>query len=114
MRPLSLSREQSTKIIEMAKELFPEYINIRFGKNSEYNFIWMDSMPSTNPDPVDFHWFELCTTKIAIRLEQLIKENPEHREIMDFIPFIVVDEMMMKGNHPVDILYEQYKKLKNE
>lgn len=124
MRKISLNTTQRDDLLRMCMKLFDEYKVIRWGKSYETDFIWMDNCPDPKPDPVEIHWFELCTvhlplrlhTRLKIALNQVVKRNnPEDMELISkiepkLLPSDVIHEMSI-GKNPVDTIYQEYKKL---
>lgn len=128
MIQLKISKNQSDKLLEICKELFPEYDNLRWGRLHESNFIWFDSIPKSAPDPTEIHWFELVMTEIPIRLHKRlaeamkiatsgIRDDKSLAVIAELyepslLPLDVLDLLIMKSDHPIDTIWEEYKKLK--
>lgn len=126
MKKLQVNSEQRDKLIEICSRLFDEFTSIRWGRSHECDFIWMDSIPSTDPDPIEIHWFELCVNYIPSvlheKLYKIVKELPvaDSNEEIDFqvqfepelIPGDVVDLLYTKNVHPIDSLWMEFKKLK--
>jgi hypothetical protein len=110
MKQLSMSPTQRENLLEMCKDLFDEFHNIRYGKGWEYNNLWMDSIPSSVPDPVEIHWFELCMTELPLR----IGKRKVNGGLGRGTAMVTLISLLSQQKHPIDTLYEQYKKLKNE
>jgi hypothetical protein len=98
MKPIELTEEHKSKLLEMCKALFPDYDlyisenNIHIG--SDFLFI---------------HWFEFCMTYLSIAISK-IKNYPA--DLIDRNEFAksIIDETY--SQHPVDYLYKEFKKLK--
>ena len=65
--------------------------------------------------PITIHWFEFCMTHLVTKLRSY---NPVHeqtpKQLMDFYSFYWdVSNYQMTQTHPIDYLYEQFKKLKH-
>ncbi len=108
MKSIELTEEHKTKLLEMCKVLFPEYDLIEFGKKYHPNnkFIWMSK---NNNLKVDIHWFEFCMTHLQFKFKKLGIE-------LDLWLLTLPTTHLQWGNynfnHPVDYLYEEFKKLK--
>ena len=117
---ISITREQVDKMLEMCKDSFPEYCNIKFTTRYGTHEVWFDNLPDNLPDPTEFHWFELCVTELPrvilekldryTREDELIKHHDLHGQ------FQTGGEMLFfattEGKHIIDLLYKEYKKLK--
>lgn len=119
-RKQTITLEQVNKMIEICKDSFPEYSNIKFTTRYGTHEVWFDSSPDKSPDPQEFHWFELCVTELPrIVLEKLQRptiddEDLKHHELHNAYQsggemlFVALSE----GKHVIDLLYKEYKKLK--
>lgn len=116
----SITREQANKILEMCKDMFPEYSNIRFVTRWSEEF-YFDSTPPFHVDPHDYHWFELCTTElprvIIEKINRIFAENKDETHFIDMLPSYhsggeLLYSCQYEGVHIVDQLYKEYKKLK--
>jgi hypothetical protein len=103
MKPIELTEEHKTKLLEMCEVLFPEYkININLdhfdeedgnlgvkpnNENGIYKHGWM------------IHWFEFCHCYLLPKL--ITERNSKLQFYMD----------TFTGN-PIEYLYEEFKKLK--
>lgn len=107
MKPIELSEDQKTKLLEMCQVLFPEY---KFGFENDNSDLGIMEFypPNSKWKEVTFtHWFEFCLThlvdKISNRFEIINKENRQ----------IIRDDLyhsIWKLNHnPIDYLYSQFK-----
>lgn len=130
MKPLELTIEHKDKLLEMCKVLFPEYTTIPSDKNPKWLHIFYLSDVGTfiqlcNDEikkSINIHWFEFCNTWLV---EKVLNPTPERpsRVLQDKFK-----EFFWKSNlywmyineysgtpekHPVDYLYEEFKKLNN-
>lgn len=126
MKKLSVNSDQRENLIEICSRLFDEFTSIRWGRGHECDFIWMDSIPNTSPDPIEIHWFELCINHIPSllyeKLHKIVKELPvaDSNEDIEFqiqfepvlIPGDVVDLLYTRNIHPIDSIWTEFKKLK--
>lgn len=128
MKQLSISKDQRVKLIEICKILFPEYVNIHWGRLYEANYIWFDSIPKSDPDPYEVHWFELCMTEVPIRLHKRlndvvkiatdgIKDDKSMAVIQEMyepelLPIDLLDLLIMNNQHPIDLIWKEFIKLK--
>ncbi len=120
MKPIELTEEHKTKLLEMCNVLFiPEgndhiyYSNFRF--KPIYN--WFDKLVKTtdyiqwindkNGDIYEIHWFEFCTNTIII--EKLFNRG---ESLSDIVTNETDDYMyqciLFKNEHPVDYMYDYY------
>lgn len=117
MKPIELTEEHKTKLLEMAKVLFPEYVRISFNiPNHEYddegdNVI--DFFTEDNKDGQSWsyiHWFEFCMTYLTKKLFFGIPRNSD--KYLEFCKDFSMYFLNQKGKHPIDYLYEEFKKMK--
>lgn len=121
MRATPMSTEQRERLMEMCRYLFPEYKNIRFGSDWRNKEIWFDNLPSPKPDPRELYWFEVCVLALPERLHAAMlakRDSVEHESEAyfeldaDFQDGTEILQMFIwKEHHPIDHLYEQFKKL---
>jgi hypothetical protein len=98
MKNIELTEEHKVELLEMCKVLFPEYV---IYLADDDGFIegeqWVGDQNMGEDRPVNefnIHWFEFCMTYLINKLE------------LEYTSIIVLTE-----NHPVDYLYEEFKKL---
>lgn len=101
MNAIQLTREHREKLLEMCKELFPEYENIHMFINGwEYSrdmdYIAFDNLS----DYVEIHWYEFCMTYLVNKMG---KSTAALYRVL---------EEEEAGTHPIDYLYSEFKKLK--
>jgi len=131
MNPIKLTEEHKTKLLEMCKILFPEYTTIPNDKNPKFltiNWFTKQGYFIHLMDDYDLkenkmiHWFEFCMTHLIEKLFNSFEEDDEefyNRYINNGASFygIGVNEiifvMLSSQKHPVDYLYEEFKKLKS-
>lgn len=116
MKPLQLTDTQRSNLIEMCKELFPEFNNINFGHGVHNKFVWFDS---SGKNQKEIHWFELCVIELPRRMykhyirhsEALLVEGSNLTADFEFEEGSdVLHEYLWKELHPVDVLYKNFKK----
>ena len=111
MKQIELTEEHKSKLLEMCNQLFTEdeftfdndlgddgFIDRNFLGKNKSNLMWDD-------EGSHFHWFEFCMTHLQDKIKQLngFENNPDcDIELMS----------CWYENHPVDYLYEEFKKLK--
>ena len=107
MKSIELTKDHKSKLLEMCKELFPEYViypadNDGFIEGEQ----WVGDQNMGEDRPVNefnIHWFEFCMTELRYKLNEV--QNKKYYRIED-----VYQETT--NIHSVDYLYEEFKKLK--
>ena len=108
MKQIALDSQQKVKLVEMAKALFPRYIDITITDGTcdfciENTILF--KLSKKHNDWLQLHWFEFCITHLLSDLELL---NP----ITDIEKLGNWEKAMKSYNiHIVDHLYEEFKKL---
>ena len=100
METLKINEEQKQKLIEICKELFPEYKVISFDDTDNFGKVSF----LTDDSEYLFHWFELCMFQIP-------------KKMCDgefFIRNWLVHNLTENKIHPVDYLYKRIKKIENK
>ena len=125
MKNIELTEDHKSKLLEMCKELFPEYKEIVFGnffgnvifsKNKIKNINWNNKKLSNTI--FQMYWFELCSIKIVNELawrniKTDILADCEYEDFrMKLITEIFRDKYITETFHIIDYLYEEFKKLK--
>lgn len=123
MKSIELTEEHKTKLLEMCKILFSEYNNIRFGipPFGTRDIIQFYKGSKTSPNypflELSIHWFEFCMTHLANKLllstgsnNNIFIENTFNK--ISLFRGIIFDEDKNQNEHPIDYLYEEFKKLK--
>ena len=117
MKPLGLTEEQKEKLLEMCNKLFPEYKFSweydMYGRALKQDFNDVLCI-FTKEKAFNIHWFEFCMIWLVVKLRSFSKIQ-EHTptQLMDFYNFYWdVSNYRMTQVHPVDYLYEQFKKIK--
>lgn len=107
MRPLELSKEQRDKLLEMCKELFPEYKLIELTEadlglgggphivGTPYCgdgfdcYIGFSNMDVPRDDYTCIHWFEFCMThlvsKISAKLDDQLEDDTPDSKHMNIV-----------------------------
>ena len=94
MKNIELTEDHKSKLLEMCKELFPEYPDLQFGVKEKHNWSKEYLVFGLMSDESIIHWFEFCVNHLTIKL------NVSREDLMNF------------GYNPIDYLYEEFKKLK--
>jgi acyl carrier protein len=124
MKAIELTKEQKDKLLEMCKALFPELTDLEIRDSMEdfcfkFEHIYIEYGRKNN-NLVIIHWFEFCMTHLIEKLFNSFGEDDEefyNRYINNGASFygIGVNEiifvMLSSQKHPVDYLYEEFKKL---
>jgi hypothetical protein len=94
MKSIKLTKEHKNRLLEMCKTLFPEWKAHSLITDEQY--ISDDSGDFSESDETfKIHWFEFCMTHLIDKLE------------LEYASIVFLTE-----NHPVDCLYEEFKKIK--
>ena len=128
MESIKLTEEHKSKLLEMCKALFPEYLEILWDStntdnpiftdddedlkykcrwsidNNLIHFLEKESWDDEENYLIEIHWFEFCMTHLA---DKILKNN--YFKIGAFSSIV-----LFKKNHPVDYLYEKFSKLKKQ
>ena len=107
MKNIELNKKQKEMLLEMCKELFPEYViypadNDGFIEGEQ----WVGDQNMGEDRPVNefnIHWFEFCT--ITLWNELYLKLG--NLELKNYYELLLNNLV-----HPVDYLYDEFKKLK--
>lgn len=132
MKSIQLTEEHKSKLIEMCKELFPEYdFTLDKWKQCFVTF----GLKSKDLYEQHIHWFEFCSRFLMSKLDNLYfekvmdpvdpfsKQNKDKNlkypdnwgELWSIRPFLMFTSNLngvSYKKHPVDYLYEEFKKLK--
>lgn len=110
MKNIELTEEHKSKLLEMCKMLFPEYKSIVFSKDheqfeeSEDNNILLFFSGKAEIAP-SIHWFEFCMRDLQSRILGISDYKTTQKFLMRTI-------FQCEQPHPIDYLYEEFKKLK--
>jgi len=109
MKALTLNEVQKLRIIEMCNKLFPKD-NIIFWLEPD-NMLFNQKSQSKN------HWFELCLKDLAPKLEEIRSKTIDFN--FEWDDAYTIQEICIhvltyhkEYTHPVDFLYDQFKKFK--
>lgn len=114
MKSIDINKKQKEMLLEMCKILFPKDKVDYIEKGVIYFLINYFERPDPNNSKITFggwdktesiHWFEFCMTYLftKIKIEPTCYENIED--------YIHMNSSFIFG-HPIDYLYEEFKKLK--
>lgn len=113
MKQIELTEEHKSKLLEMCKDLFPEYKywNLHDGTcdlctENTLDF-HKDEKPSWN-SWYRINWFEFC----MIYLVNKIFHNSMQYSYITEQHESLIKGLLRKDLHPIDYLYEEFKKLK--
>lgn len=125
MESIKLTENHKEKLLEMCMKLFPEYkywwitcpdletslYHVGFSNKKFLSFYWGGG---------DIHWFEFCLSYLSKKLaEEYYKQKLYNayyphwfaKEIASGINLSPEEEKHCELMHPVDYLYQKYKKL---
>lgn len=107
MKPIELTKQDREKLVEMCKELFPEYDRIYISDANDHHVVnvpcnyEINFMKSTNPSDFSntFNWFEFCYKHLA---KKIFKNN--YYKLTAFTNLTIIGNV-----HPIDYLHQHYK-----
>lgn len=106
MTPIQLTEEHKSKLLEMCKALFPE-MDAHTVKDVEDSNGMILGTWGQSTNGIAIHWFEFCMTYLIQKISQINpKTDHDYEHLIEGL-FINTNE-----KHPVDFLYEEFKKLK--
>lgn len=120
MNSIQLTEEHKSKVLEMCKALFPEY-KVKFILDSLlnyddriFNYLSIEEITEGEVDFTVIHWFEFCITWLLHIIIYRKDKWPsqckfEHQNILMEIMKVFYNG---DGIHPIDYLYNEFKKLK--
>lgn len=80
MKTHSLTPDQRAKLLTLAGHYYPEFPDIRFGKNWDHDEVWFSNYKhgerlkeSKPPIHAEIHWFEFCVTHLV---EKILLPDP--------------------------------------
>lgn len=131
MKSLDITNNQKLMILEMTKKLFPEFDKFWFLKEDycgnetcrivlaniykENTIIGTQHINKgcTKGIPTSIHWFEFCMTHLARKIfnSGQVFDNPVSDSV-DGLSEMVWRQEWYRNYHPVEYLYEQFKKIK--
>jgi hypothetical protein len=112
MKPIELTEKHKEKLLEMCRILFPEYKywNLHNGTCDLCMENTLDYSTEEKPKWNSWnriHWFEFCMTHLCDKIKSLNGFNDDYD----------CDTNLMScwfESHPIDYLYEEFKKLNNK
>lgn len=123
MQPIQLTQDHKDKLLEMCKVLFSKYEFYDEKRVSKNYICWKNK--NTNFEGI--HWFEFCMTHLVEKILNPKKPSRNQKEI--FCNFfwetnihwyyqqngsLPVTSFEAGAKHPIDYLYEEFKKLNNK
>lgn len=104
MKPIELTEEHESKLLEMCKTLFPEYLVPTIQSNGYINI----AETEYSSDYIDLiHWFEFCILHLATKIYNKLDCPERGFSILYYRGYIC-----QNSDNPIDYLYEEFKKLK--
>lgn len=110
MSPIELTEERKSKLLEMCNKLFPEK-EIRFIKpvfSCPDTFFIQIGLKSSIKYDLEIHWFEFCMIHLV---NKVLHDSMNFNFITEEHESLITG-LLRKDLHPVDYLYEEFKKLK--
>ena len=114
MKSIELTEEHKSKLLEMCKALFPEYKRVEITDyqididRNHSNPVFIDLYKGELTVPFDIysiHWFEFCINHLSKKVYTI-----DGKVMSGYTYFI--NNIRYTKKHPVDYLYEEFKKLK--
>jgi len=109
MKSIKLTEEHKEKLLEMCKVLFPKYTFIEWnllGKKA-WDAGYLKYYKDSDKYASFIHWFEFCSIHLC---EKILKPNINKMEFFWETNFYAT--LSKEHKHPIDYLYEEFKKLK--
>lgn len=112
MKPIELTEEHKSKLLEMCKELFIES-KPKIDSNNIVS-LWILDSEGLSEGEYNFkiHWFEFCMTYLMYKLSYEFSKIPNIKGRSIHIELWELNKGDYFKKHPVDYLYEEFKKLK--
>lgn len=131
MKPIELTEEHKSKLLEMCKVLFPDYkfyfYHPLLKTNMLVGFLRTNDSDTYDNCDIFIHWFEFCMGTLAAKIDDMYfthnKEKLESKN--DNIRITAWDRRpyhdlwsgfnfgaLKPKSHPVDYLYQEFLKLK--
>ena len=104
MKALTLNQKQKEKLLKMCKALFPEY-SIKTKLSVCGNILFGNGIDKKST--LKIHWFEFCITHLATILYNKLDSPYRGFSILYYRGMIA-----QEAKHPIDYLYDEFKKLK--
>lgn len=118
MKAIELAQEQRDKLMDMIGDLYPEYEEAFLGYKPYHNHSSI-YMTKDYENYIILHWFEFCVLHLPETIfRKLIEIGFNDYSQDDYIDWLVDYQSNTAINgvdcHPVDYLYEEFKKLQGE
>lgn len=131
MESIKLTDAQKDKLLEMCKVLFPEdnfwWEYDMYGRGLKQDFNDVLCVQHTLEEPkkgwdnrpikhkfFNIHWFEFCMTYLAEKIAKHDRYDDLNLHVDTILACWVNNTEKFPRKHPVDYLYEKFKKIKNE
>lgn len=114
MKNIELTEKHKSKLLEMCNKLFWNgCINKCDFNELGILFIALDKNYKYNHKILKIHWFEFCMTYLLDKLHPDNDKQSKDNWSMDLSDKdYVILKIILRKKHPVDYLYEAFKKLK--
>ena len=117
MKSIQLTEEHKSKLLEMCKELFPEMDAYIVNDTKESNGFILGTWGQST-DGITIHWFEFCMTHLIDALawenitSDMLADCQYENARLKYLLELAKDRPDPGQYHPIDYLYEEFKKLK--
>lgn len=129
MKSIELTEEHKSKLLEMCEKLFPEQIPFCIGLSQELRKGWgysreyiFGKVDTFEDNGIIIHWFEFCMTHLVEKVLNPKDEISKNmmKKLKKFYYKATTYSWFIQNpgerecflTHPVDYLYEEFKKLK--
>ena len=114
MKNIELTKDHKSKLLEMCNLLFPEYKftleeDCQLGAYSySFNNLVFSKLNEKKHllNGIEIHWFEFCINELCFKI---LDTRRDYLGLSQLQKFRLLEYIK---NHPVDYLYEEFKKLK--
>jgi hypothetical protein len=105
MKAIELTEEHKKKLLEMCNKLFPKHCKFEF---------FTEDLRFLNEETDEFltfiHWFEFCMTHLQNQI-LIVASNLNKSDVLEYEFFSKLTDSWYES-HPINFLYEEFKKLK--
>jgi hypothetical protein len=114
-KKLKLTEVQKSRLLEMCNKLFPEYdVRLTYQLHNRKDLFIQFGKKESDKYEFEFHWFEFCMGDLTNKLYKLFfTAMGEENILWDLLvkESFYTQVLHHKTLHPVDYLYENFKKL---
>ena len=118
MEKLIISDEQKSKLVEMCKDLFVEYNDVKFeihySANEKNDVVESLLFFKNSVEYSKIPWFEVCVVYLPEKIAECLNTvypNEKQALIVDLMMKKMLTFSVIEYEHPADYLYEIYKKV---